>query len=113
MAITPIVRRTSADLEVTLKLQGVDYIFQIGDFIKFTAKSVLDNDPNDANAVIVVRKTVTVVDRTQILTLSPDDTDISEGIYVWDVRVTTASIESQVIQKGEFSIINTASNSIA
>lgn len=96
-----IIRGDSANL--TFTVAGVDLT---GATVFFTAKALLtDTDPADANAVIT-KEVTSFTNPTAgeaIIPLTPTDTDVTPGIYYYDIQVkkgadTIISIPARKLQ---------------
>ena len=87
-----IIRGDTTNITLTLTDQDGDAIDLTGATVFFTAKPDFDNDILDAAAVIT-KEVTSHSDPTNgitVIPLTPSDTDITPGIYQYDVQVKDA-----------------------
>jgi|Laugrespbdmm15sd_2_1035082.scaffolds.fasta_scaffold00194_1 hypothetical protein len=88
---------------ITLSFDGVDLT---GATVYFTVKTEADESANDSTALI--QKDVTVhLDDTAGLTrieLTPSDTDVAPGKYLYDIKLKKATGEQTTVDYGTFTV---------
>lgn len=88
---------------ITLTFAGVDLT---GATVFFTVKTEADDVANDSTALI--QKDVTThLDATSGTTrieLTPEDTDVAPGKYLYDIKLKKASGEQTTVDYGTFTI---------
>ncbi len=102
--------RIPAKCDFVIPIKSDDYEFVDGDIIYMTIKPKFDNDDTDSEALLKKSWTVGTdatydVEEYLDLPLTPTDTDIDFGCYVFDLKLETTTGKKDPLYVGKVHIM--------